>query len=479
MHAPERVSGLAYTLVFAINAAVTLSGCSFQKYRAAPLAPTRTATSLEARSLNDPGLQQFYSTTSRSTVAWPPAQWNLADLTLVAFYYKPALQVARAHVSEANAAIVTAGAKPNPSLNLDLGGETAPASPWLAGMGFSLPIETAGKRGYRINEAQRLADVARWNLASTAWTVRAQVRSSLLDYVAAQHNLVLLQTEEQVRADQVKLLEQRLVVGMIPRPEVDAAQILHTQTLLAAQLAEGRASLAKAALATAIGLPTGAMDGLKIVWLQFDQPPTVASLSPATIQTDAVLNRLDIRQALAEYAAAEAALRLEIAKQYPDIDLGPSYAYEEGDHLFSLAAGMILPIRNRNQGPIAQAKAHREAMAASFIAVQAAGIAAGEQALARYTSALKELARSRELLQQSRNQEEAARKALESGQSDRIALNGAQLQTAVTALAEFDALYNAQRALGDLENAVQRPLLPGDIQPITPESPALNPPARK
>ena len=459
-------------------AAAFLAGCAVQHYRAAPLSPPATAAALEARSLADPALRQFFAAAVPAS-SWPPATWDLADLTLAAFYYNPSLQVARARVSEADAAIITARQKPNPSVSVDLGGETAPESPWLAGIGFSLPIETAGKRGYRITQAQRLADVARWNLAAAAWTVRAQVRSALLDYLAARRNLTLLQNEEQLRAEQVKLLDERLSVGMIPRPEVDAARILHTQTLLATQTAQGRVAETQAALAAAIGVPASAFNDLKIAWPQFDQPPPASSLDPAAIQADAVLNRIDIRKSLAQYAAAEAALRLEIANQYPNINLGPTWAYEEGAHLFSLGAGTILPIRNRNQGPIAEAEARRRELASQFLQVQAAGIAAGEQALAKYTSALNQLAQTRRLLDQSRAQEQAAQKALESGQSDRVALNGTQLQSAITALAQFNSLYAAQQALGQLENAVQRPLLPGDIRPISPQSPVLESPERK
>lgn len=460
--------------ICAVCAAAALAGCAMQKYHAAPLVPAATAASLESRSLMSPALHQFVANSSTRVSPWPPNQWNLADLTLAAFYYNPGLQVARARVAEADAAIITASEKPNPTVSVDAGGETSPESPWLAGIGFSLPIETAGKRGYRISEAQHLADVARWNLASAAWTVRAQLRSALVDYLAARQSLSLLQNEEQLRAEQVKLLGERLAVGMIPRPEVDASRILHTQTLLAVQTAQGRVSQAQAALAAAIGVPSSALAAIQIAWPQFDNPPSADSLNPSAIQSDAVLNRIDIREALAQYAAAEAALRLEIARQYPNIDLGPTWAYEEGSHLISLGADAMLPIRNRNQGPIAEAKARREEMAAHFVAVQAAGIAASEQALASYQSALDELAQARHLLEQSRAQERTTQQALQSGESDRVALNGTQLQTAVTALAQFDALYKAQQALGSLENAIQRPLLPGDIPAPAPDSTFLN-----
>ena len=408
---------------------LSLAGCAVKRYRPTPVSPAQTAASLESRSLGDPGLRDFITRVQSAPATWPLPEWNLANLTLSAFYYNPALQVSRKRLSEAEAAVITAGARPNPSVRADLGGETAPESPWIAGLGFSLPIETAGKRRYRITDAERLTDIARWNLASAAWNVRAQVRSALLDYVAAKQSLDLLQEEERLRAEQVVLLEQRLAVGMIPRPEVDTARIQHTQTLLAFRAAESRVSQTKAALAAAVGVPTSALKDLKLLWPGFEEPPSAAALSPATIQEDAVLNRLDVRQALAEYSESEAALQLEIAKQYPDLDLGPDYAFEEGAHLFSVALGLALPVFNRNQGPIAEAKARRDRTAAQFLAVQASGIAQSEQALAKYSGALNELAEAQRLVQQSRTQQEATQKALVAGASDRVALNGAQLHS--------------------------------------------------
>ena len=403
--------------------------------------------------------------------AWPLSQWKLPDLTLAAFYYNPALRVARAQVAQAEAAIVTARARPNPTASGDVGGETAPESPWIAGFVGSLPIETAGKRARRVTAAERTADAMRWKLAVTAWKVRAQLRVALLDYISAGRSLALLQTEERLRAEQVLLLEQRLAAGMIPRPELDAARIQHTRAVLAATAADTRLEQAKAGLAAAIGVPVSALKGTNFSWPQFNNPAT--SITPAAIQQDAVLNRLDIRQALAEYAASEAVLRLQIARQYPDFNLGPDYAYEEGAHLFSVVLGLALPVFDRNQGPIAEAKARRERMAAQFLAVQAAGIAQSEQALAKYDAAQKQLSQARQLLQQSRAQEQAAQTALRAGKGDRLALTGAQLQSAVTAVAELNAISGVQQALGALENAVQRPLQPGDIQPLSPHSPLL------
>jgi cobalt-zinc-cadmium efflux system outer membrane protein len=449
-------------------------GCAVQHYHPAPISPVENAQSLESRTLQDNALRAFLQQKlPSSSREWPLNEWNLPELTLAAFYYNPSLRIARDQVANAEAAIVTARTRPNPATQADLGGETAPESPWLAGAGFSLPIETAGKRRHRITEAQRLVDAARWNLASTGWSVRAEVRAALLEYSAATRGQHLLEEEDRLRAEQVHLLEQRLAVGMIPRPEVDTARIQQTQTRLAVQSAVGRMSQARASLAAAIGVPVSALSNISISWPNFDDPPSAESLSPAQIQDDAVLNRIDIRKSLANYSAAEAALRLQIALQYPNVDLGPGYAFEEGAHLFSVTAGLILPVFDHNQGPIAEAVARRRQSANQVLAVQAAGIAASEQALAKYTAVLNQLSEARRLMQQSLALQESVKRSFKAGASDRVALNGAQLQTTVTAIAELDALVSVQQTLGDLENAVQRPLLPGDIPALSPQASAL------
>ncbi len=461
-------------IVVATSVLAAQVGCAVRQYRPAPLSPAESAASLDARSLADPALREFYAKMAATPpAAWPPSDWNLADLTVAAFYFNPAVRVAKARVAEAEAAVVTAGTRPNPTLRGDLGGETAAESPWLAGVGFSIPIETAGKRRDRVSRAEQLAEAARWDLAATAWKVRSQVRRALLDDLVATRSLELLATEEQLRAERVRLLEQRLAVGLIARPDVDAAAIEHTRTLLALRTAEGRARQAEISLAAAIGLPAAALHAVTVDWPAFDRPPRADTFAAGAIRGDAALNRIDIRRGLAEYAASEAALRLEIAKQYPDFDIGPTYAFEEGLHLFSIALGLTLPVFNRNQGPIAEAEARREQAAAQFLAVQAAGVTQAEQALARYTAALAELAQADRLIQQAAAQDEAVRRALAAGEGDRVALNGVRLQKAAATTGRLDALTNAQQALGDLEDAVQRPLLPGDIQPLSARFPVL------
>jgi cobalt-zinc-cadmium efflux system outer membrane protein len=394
-------------------------------------------------------------------------------LSLAALYFNPAMEAARARLAEAEAARVTAGARPNPTLSLAPG----VPSPYLFNLDFAVPVETAGKRGHRIASARSLDEAARLDLGDSAWRVRSAVRSALLNCLLATRNLDSLHAEEELRREQVHLLEQRLAVGEIPRPEADAARIELAKVHLAAAIVAGQLSESRAALAAGIAIPAAALDGVELAWTGLDSPPSAESLSPEAIQRDAVLNRLDVRRALAQYAAAEASLQLEIAKQYPDLQIGPGYTYEEGHSFFTLGLSATLPLFNRNQGPIAEAEARRQQAAASFVQKQTQVIAEGETSLARYTAALRELSEADGSLRTLRETKlRRMQRAVQLGEEDRLALSGVQIEDAVVARGRLEALTRAQNALGALEDAVQRPLDPGDVFPAQPgAAPAIAP----
>jgi outer membrane protein TolC len=171
-----------------------------------------------------------------------------------------------------------------------------------------------------------------------------------------------------------------------------------------------------------------------------------------------------------EYAATDVALRLEIARQYPNVQLTPTYGFEEGFARYTFSAVSALPIFNRNRGPIEAAEARRQQVEARFRALQSQAIGEMGRALALYQSAFKEWRQESERVTTlQREREEAARRALTVGQGDRLSLALAQLETNTAALAQLDALVRVQAALGALENSVQQPLEPGATVPQAPE----------
>jgi outer membrane protein, heavy metal efflux system len=439
-----------------------LAGCSVQQYKPAPLSPEASAAALESRSLADPGLRTFEDQYLGHTASeWPPGTWDFQSLSLAALYFNTELDAARARVAASRAELVTAGARPNPTLGITPG----IPSPYLLTLDLSFPVETAGKRRYRIESAQSSVLASQFDLAQSAWTVRGAVRAAMLEDLVAVRTVELLRAEAKTRENQVELLDRMASLGEITRLQTDAARIELSKARAAVGAAESQAAEARAAMAAAIGVPAAALQDVHLSWPDMSKPPAAASLPLAEIRRAAVINRLDVRSALERYAAAEADLRLQIAKQYPDIDIGPGYSYEEKQSYFTLGFSAAIPILDRNRGPIAEAEARRLNAAAAFQATQADVISKSERSLAVYTAALAELEQAARLEELTATRQRAIRESVRAGEDGRLELDDADIEQLIASRTELESVARAQRALGELEDAVQRPLTPGDQLP--------------
>ncbi|MGN6368959.1 MAG: TolC family protein [Phycisphaerae bacterium] len=442
---------------------LTLGGCA--RYQARPIQPVRLESDFHGRTLSDPRLLAYIQRHPLSSKVASEGAWDLDRLTLAALYYHPDLVVARAQLKTAKAGIRSASALPNPSVSVSPGWESVLPRP-LYGAALDLPIETAGKRERRIEEARALSDAARLRIEQVAWNIRGAVRSALVDFLITRQQVESLRAEADARAALVKLAQQRLKVGKASGPEVELLRLESTNAALALRSAEGRVGETQAMLAGAIGIPTESLQDVHITWAALEHIPGKESLSAATLQSAGLLNRADIRQSLAEYAAADVALRLEIAKQYPDVHLSPDYAFDEGVHKYTIGMSLTLPLFDQNQGPIAEAEARREEVAAQFLALQTRIISDTQIAWARYQGAYETLNVADQALSLAEKQQDAVKQAFVAGAGDQVSLAGASVETAVAVLARIDALRGVQSALGALESATQHPL-GSDVDPAT------------
>ena len=458
-------------LLICAVAALGWLGCAH--FHDQPLSAEKSRADFEGRSLADTGLKAFLAT-NLPTESALPAAWDFNHLSLVAYYYNPDLDVARAQLAGANAAKLTAGARPNPTVGVNAAYNTTTTvpSPWIVTPSLDLPIETMDKRGYRLAQAAHLSEAARCDLASTAWRVRSQVRKNLLALYAAGENATLLQQQESAQAESVRLLEGQLRAGAISPFEVTQARVALNQMRFSLHDAESQSATTRIQLAEVLGLPSAALDGVIFDFDEFKQFPAAAP--DAAARRQALMSRADILGALAEYAATQSALQLEIAKQYPDLHLNPGYEYDQGDNKWGLGLSLELPLLNHNQGPIAEAEARRAESAAKFNALQARVLSEIEQAVAGYRAAAKKAEAADALNHELAGQSRSAQALLDAGEISRLEFAQRQLEFTTAALAQLAALVSAQAALGDLEDAMQSP---GDA-PIIEIIPAKNLPAK-
>ena len=438
--------------------AACLAGCV--RFESQPISPANNAAQLEARRLDDPGLKKFLERSlAHDLETWPPKTWDFTTLTLAAFYFNPSLDVARAQWSATQAGVRTAGGRPNPTLNLTPGYDFSAASgvsPWIPFFSIDVPVETAGKRGRRIAKAEHLSESARLNIATVAWHVRRNVRGSLLDSTVADRRAALLENQMRVQEQMVKLLEQRLAVGAISQPDLTAARIALNKTRLDLGDAHSKRAEARARLAEALGVGSSALEDAELSPEFADR--SAAELTSAEARRVALQGRSDVLSALGDYAAAEAELQLQIAKQYPDVHLSPGYQYDQGDNKWTLGIVLELPVLNQNQGPIAEARARRDEAAARFTEVQAKVIGEIDRADAAYRAARAQLATTDALLAAAQQQQQSAEAQLKAGAADPLDRVMAEFELGVAALTKLDRQTTLQQSLGELEDALQQPI---------------------
>jgi outer membrane protein TolC len=424
-------------------------------YHPQPISPEKTAAAFDARSLAAAGLRTFLET-NQVAVPGPDEVWSLKPLTLAAFYYQPALAEARAQWAAVEATQITAGQRPNPTVGFTPTKDTTTTPPWIYGVTWDIPIETAGKRGKRIAGAKNLSEAAKWDFVSAAWQARSHVRAALLNLYSARETESLLARQEAAQSNVVRLLEGQLTAGAVSSYEVTQARVALETTRLARQHATGQSAQARVQLAVALGLPLHALDSVKLSFDGLDQFPQ--DLTAPEVRRDAILNRADVRGALADYAACQSALQLEIARQYPDLQLGPGYELDQTDNKWSLGVSLDLPILNHNQGPVAETKANRAAAAAHFLTVQTTAIGEMDSALAGYDAALQKSATAKTLLDDLQKQLDTVHAQAQAGEVEPLTLANAEAEYATGAQNQLEALVKAQEALGQLEDAVQSPL---------------------
>jgi cobalt-zinc-cadmium efflux system outer membrane protein len=440
-------------------AVVVAAAAACVRFHPKPIAPVEAMEDFEARRLDAPELKDFLLR-NQDAKDWPPAAWDLKSLTLAAFYYHSDMDVARAQWGVARGGRITAGERPNPSLNPVVGyNATSPRSevtPWIPEISLEIAIETAGKRGYRIAEARSLSEAARWNILSAAWEVRSRLRGALLEAYASGKREALRTEARKLQTETVRLLELQKDAGEVSVYDLTQARLALDGSRLAAIEAARAKEEAMARLAAALGLPRRALDGVAFSFDCFRRPDP--AIPAGEVRRHAVVNRSDILAALSEYAASQSALQLEIAKQYPDIRLGPNYQLDQTDSKWTIGLAIDLPILSRNRGPIAEAEARRTESAARFLALQSQVIGELDAAVEDCRSALLKSKAADDLLANLARQEATAKTRREVGEISKLELLGVQIELNAGAEARLEALIQAQEAVGRLENAAQSPL---------------------
>jgi len=432
--------------------------CSCAVFHPQPLSPEQNQADFEKRSLADPGLKKFMEQAlGKEMQAWPVLEWDYNLLSLAAFYYNSELDLARSQYQTSQAGVLTAKGLPNPDLELSN----------LEAL-LKFPLETAGKRKYRIDQAEHLSEFARLDIATAAWKARLELRAALLELYLGLEQAKLLNERISAMEQMVKYLDQRAELGELSAIEAGRFQIELDQMRLLQTDNQKQVDQSRLHLAAALGVPVSELRDAKINFGIFAETPREFDL--ADLRRQALLNRSDILSGLEQYQAGQSDLQLEIAKQYPNINLGPGYSWE--GTVWMVGLSMELPLLNQNQGPIAQARARREQAGDQFNALQSKALREIDQAYAEYRAGKESLKLSDTIVQNYRRRFDSSRAAFSVGEIDGLELAQGRLELLAAQDARLESLRKWQNAITGLELAVQQDLSPGELALQAPE---LNP----
>jgi len=451
LHPRASRQGAAVCTLFGVGCLLSLlAGCA--PPQPVELSAAEAAAQFRTRRLDDEGLRDLASRPAVGFSSWPPALFDARALDLAALYFNPALQVARARWQVADAAVVTADQIPNPTFNVSplyvtnaVGGEV----PWFLTAGLIQIIETAGKRGVRVARAKYLAEATRLDARNITWETIGRVNGALLALAAARTRIAAIDRQVAAQTDLTDIAEKRLIAGLGSRLELLAARTALNRARLDRQAAETALAEAHNLLAQAVGVPVDALPLDRIAANNPDEPLTADF--EKSVRQQAVLNRADLLARLADYAASDMALQAELANRYPNLELGPAFEYDKGAQQWGLSLTAAIPIFNRNEGPIAEALAHRRQAGDEFIALQASVIGDIDRAIAAYDSAQRSFAVADALAARQRAQLPAQEALFAHGETDRLELLAARVERANAELVRADA----QAALAKARLAVQ------------------------
>lgn len=448
-------------MAWATNLSIISVACSFQQYAPKTIDAAAITQKIENKNPAGESFHQYLLNNGYVANNFPLQQWGLDELTYCALFFHPSLDVARAQWHAAELAEVTASKKAIPSASGHIAHSNQAnqdISPFALGLSIDIPLDLANKRDIRIENARHLSQAAKLGIAQTAWELRNQVAQSLYEHQRNQQLVKLLLNEQEIRSAIVALYQKRVSLGATSNVELSTAKLQLQTTAAELNTWQRNQLVTQSKLASNLGLPLTQVKSLNLVNDEFNQSLQQTMTQSDDLQAAALLNRLDIRIALERYAAAEARLKLEIAKQYPDIVISPGYAYEFGDKIWSLNLSSLLSLLNKNKVAIDEATQMREVEAAQFEALQTKVISDANIANASALQAKQSLENQQAFLMQQQHNTQRMERRFAAGEIDRLELSYSKLESNVAEKNVVLATFQYKTAINQLENTLQQPL---------------------
>ena len=368
-------------LALGVTAAAGLTGCATPKAPSLDAAADETLAGADLARLVAPAAALRHPVLK--PVVLDPARPLTSDaVAVLAVLANPDLKAARARAKIADAQVLTAGLLPDPTIgastDLRLSGPD-PGNGWAAQIGYELTA--IRDRDLAVKGAKDVQRQVRLDLAWQEWAVAEQARL-LAGRVQGTEGLALL--AERTRRETAGALAhavQAAARGDLKADDVTARRLSALDAAdRATQTARDR-DQARSDLNALLGLRPDTV--LKLA----PAAPRPGPLDAAALFAAARTQRLDLRALRAGYDSQNVAVRKAVRDAFPSLAFSLNQATDTANNrTVGPGLSLTLPLWNRNRGPIAEARATRDALRADYAArlfQTRSDIAALVQALAR------------------------------------------------------------------------------------------------
>lgn len=377
---------------------------------------------------------------------------RLADVLGEVEVRGPDQRVATSTVDVARADVRTARLFPNPGVVFG-GGRSEPV--FNASVVLRLPI--FGQRGYQRRAAEASARQTLHEAVATRWRLRRDARLAYYNVARAAEEVTIAIEVEQLTARMTTMAAERLEVGSGNRLDERQASLVHGRALQDVSDRRALSTIARIELARQLGRPVNDVgplaDALETIGAQQQVDDLIATATVAHPELVALADSRVAAQLRASSARADLrpSLSLEAGVEMLDPSTCGQSHYCAGPRG---AVGFDLPIFNLNRGPIARglAEAH-----VAELRTSAAQTRLAAEVRTAYTSLAAAEVRVRffdeDYVPNALEVEKMAREAFAVGRSGILPLIEAERAVLDARLGRVEALYAAQAARADLEEA--------------------------
>jgi outer membrane protein, heavy metal efflux system len=442
-------------------AVFALSGC--EKYRARPLMPSSILTDVERRrhllATNPPSASALES---ESVVAAPPP-FTFARAVALARDHSPALKQVAAEYETALALSKVKTPLPNPAF------EAGPQYGFGPDVADKYRLQPFGSIGFTIPTGRRLKRQDELNFAS-AELARVETLARYRElYMNLRQQYAALIVSNQRQKLRKEIAESATQSATLSRRMIEAGQATGLDAGLV-ELEQARVTIATLDGEQTVTDVLGQLSELTGVHAEHFQPlpdvalPQLPDSVPdlKALQKMMVFNHPELARFRGQYEVAERSLHLEIAKQYPDFHIGPSFANDVGERksVIGLTLGIEIPIFDRNQQAVASAKQRREEVRIKYEAAANRSLAGLDRAYRSYQLSVEKATILRTIaLPKAESNIALARKSVEAGTMDTLRLLETERAQRAIRIETLETELAVRNAFIALEQAVGYPLL--------------------